>query len=90
MQKINLVDVPVEYRCSPKGKFELRRQQVSLALGGVKDVGRWGGDHPFDIELVSLPPGKMNFPLHIHASQTEHYIILSGTGLLRDAGEGEE
>lgn len=90
VKKANLADVPVEHRCSPKGKFELRRQHVSLALGGVKDVGTWGGGHPFDIERVSLPPGKVNFPLHAHASQTEHYIILSGVGLIRDGEDGEE
>lgn len=90
MKKINLADVSVEHRCSPKGKFELQRQHISLELGGVKDVGPWGGGHPFDIELASLPPGKVNFPLHAHASQTEHYIILSGSGLLRDGQDCEE
>jgi uncharacterized cupin superfamily protein len=87
MNKVNIRDVPEEHRISPKGRFELRRKHVSLALGGKKDVGPWGGGHPFDIELACLPPGKANFPLHSHAAQTEHYAILSGSGILLDGNE---
>lgn len=83
MNKVNLADVPVEHRRSPNGRYELHRQHVSLAMGGIKDTGPWGGGHPFDIELARIAPGKANYPLHSHAAQTEHYIILSGTGLLR-------
>jgi uncharacterized cupin superfamily protein len=82
MIKLNLTDIPVEHRASPKGAFELNRQHISLALGGIKDVGQWGGGHPFDVELTQVPPGKRNFPMHSHAAQTEFYIIISGTGLL--------
>ena len=64
MNKINLADIPVDHRVSPKGQFELHRQHISLALGGIKDVGAWGGGHPFDIERTELPPGKRNFPMH--------------------------
>jgi hypothetical protein len=37
MRKIHLSAVPIELRQSPKGRFELERQHVSLALGGLKD-----------------------------------------------------
>ncbi len=87
MNKINISAVPTDHRRSPKGRFELKRQHVSLALGGIKDVGAWGGGHPFDIELATLPPGKANFPLHSHAAQTEYYIILSGTGFIHDGSD---
>ena len=90
MNQINIAQVPVEHRRSPKGRFELERQHVSLALGGIKNVGAWGGGHPFDIELAKLPPGKANFPIHSHAAQTEYYIILSGTGILRGDKGGEQ
>jgi hypothetical protein len=43
MQKIHLSAVPIEHRRSPKGRFELERQHVSLALGGLKDKGPWAG-----------------------------------------------
>lgn len=87
MQKVNINDVAVEHRVSPKGRFELFRQHMSLALGGKKDAGPWGGGHPFDIELARIPAGKTNYPLHSHAAQTEHYIVLSGSGVLLDARE---
>ncbi len=84
MRKVNITDVAEDHRVSPKGGFELRRRHISLAIGGVKDTGPWGGGHPFDVELTEIPPGKSNFPLHSHAAQTEHYIILSGIGEIVD------
>src|SRR5262249_47337902 len=82
MHIINESKVQEEHRISPKGGYEMFRKHISLALGGVKDVGPWGGGHPFDVELARIPPGKKNFPLHSHAAQTEYYIIISGSGLL--------
>jgi uncharacterized cupin superfamily protein len=84
MRKINIAEVPAEHRRSPKGRFELSRQHVSIALGAEKDAGPWAGGHPFDVELTTLPPGKANYPLHSHAAQTEYYIVISGTGVLRN------
>jgi uncharacterized cupin superfamily protein len=77
--------VPEEHRVSPKGRFEIHRRHVSLALGGIKDTGEWGGGHPFDVELVRLPPGRRNFPAHSHAAQTEYYLVVSGDGQALDA-----
>jgi uncharacterized cupin superfamily protein len=87
MRHINVADVPVEYRHSPRGTYEVFRQHVSLALGGLKDVGPWGGGLPFDVEFATLPPGKRNYPLHSHAAQTEHYIVVAGRGRAID-GQG--
>lgn len=89
MNKISITHVPSEHRRSPQGKFELQRQHVSLALGGVKDGGPWAGGHPFDVELTTLPPGKRNYPLHSHAAQWEHYIFLSGTGVIHTETDGK-
>jgi uncharacterized cupin superfamily protein len=80
---------------SPRGKFQLFRRHISLAMGGKKDTGTWGGGHPFDLELTRLPPGKTNWPYHAHAAQWEMYIVLSGRGQLRtsegksDIGPGD-
>ena len=82
MKKINASDIPRADFKSPKGIFELKRQHLSLALGGVKDQGTFGGGHPFDVELSELPPGKKNYPLHAHAAQWEYYIFLSGSGVM--------
>jgi uncharacterized cupin superfamily protein len=80
MRLINQSEVPVDRKKSPRGAFELARQHISLALGGVKDEGPWGGGHPFDVERVVLFPGKKNYPYHAHAAQTEYYIVLGGRG----------
>ncbi len=88
MKIIHQSDVPTEHRISPKGTFELHRQHISLALGGIKDVGPWGGGHPFDVELTRIPAGKRGYPYHSHAAQTEQYVILAGSGRVRD-GAGE-
>lgn len=90
IKRINEADIPEENRFSPKGVYVTDRQHVSLALGGVKDTGEWGGGHPFDVERTVVPPGKRNYPLHSHAAQWEHYIILAGRGqFLDDEGNAE-
>ena len=85
MKKVIPSEIETETVASPKGDFQIQRQHVSLALGGIKDKGPWANGHPFDVELATLPPGKKNWPLHAHAAQTEFYIILSGTGLVFDS-----
>lgn len=89
MQIINESAVTAEHRISPKGKFEIFRKHMSLALGGAKDRGPWAGGHPFDVELATIPAGKRNYPLHSHAAQTEYYLIVSGHGAVIDDAERE-
>lgn len=81
MKTIKQSDVPLDRITSPKGNFALGRQHISRALS---DQDTSPGRPPFDIELATLPPGKKNYPLHAHAAQTEHFIILSGQGTLID------
>lgn len=89
MRKVNQNELSEERRLSPKGVYEVYRRHLSLAVGGKKDIGLWGGGHPFDIELARIPPGKINYPLHAHAAQYEHYILLSGRGTVRGDSSGE-
>lgn len=84
MEIINEQDVAPMAKTSPKGAFGHSRRHMSLALGGKKDVGVWGGGHPFDVELTTLPAGKQNYPFHAHAAQWEYYIILAGSGRILD------
>lgn len=85
MKHINYHNVAWTEQKSPKGKFHVYRRELTLALGGKKDVGVWGGGHPFDVELTRVPPGATNWPFHQHAAQWEFYIVLSGVGELRYA-----
>ncbi len=83
MKKIHESMIEEEHRVSPKGNFELFRKHISIALGGMPDVGEWGGGQPFDVECARLPSGKKNFPYHAHAAQTEYFLIVSGCGILK-------
>jgi len=67
-------------RGSPQGRFEVVEKHLSLALGALKDVGTEGWGHPFDVSLVRLKPGKVNWPRHEHSAQWEYFIILEGVG----------
>jgi uncharacterized cupin superfamily protein len=90
MNIVNISDIPVDHHRSPKGRFEAKRQHLSLAAGGSKDSGSETGGHPFDVELTRVPPGKSAWPLHSHSSQWEAFIIVSGTGRLLTNGEPKE
>ncbi len=81
MKKVNLNDLQWEERSSPKGRFRMRRKQISIALGNQPHAGPYRGGHPFEVELSCVPPGADNWPLHAHTAQHEFYIILSGTGV---------
>jgi uncharacterized cupin superfamily protein len=70
-------------RRSPKGRFHVFRRNVTEAMGVRPDAGLAGGGHPFDLELIRVPPGAANFPFHSHGAQWELYIIRSGSAELR-------
>ncbi len=86
MRKANLQDIKERERQSPKGKFGRRSKEISVALGRDPEsldlVKRW----PFDLALVSIPKGKSNCPYHSHSSESEMYLVVSGTGSVRDKG----
>jgi uncharacterized cupin superfamily protein len=84
VKKVNLDQVKEEPWQSPKGKYAVSFTGISEALGrdpsSLDLTKRW----PFDLELNRMLPGKSNFPFHAHAAQWEMYLIVSGTGSVRD------
>jgi uncharacterized cupin superfamily protein len=59
---------------SPKGHFGITyRDHISC-----EDTGC-----PFDLQHVTLKPGKKNFPFHTHGSLWELYYAVSGTATMR-------
>lgn len=72
---------------SPKGNFGA----VFRELFTVEETGC-----PFDLEHVTIAPGKRNFPFHSHGAMWEMYYVLSGTATMRtdeetvkvEAGDG--
>jgi uncharacterized cupin superfamily protein len=95
MNSTNLRAVPEEEQRSPSGKFRSWCRNLSLALGGVRNAGLWGGGHPFDLQIRRIPAGAAVCPFHVHFAQWELFVVLSGTATIRagsethTAGKGE-
>jgi uncharacterized cupin superfamily protein len=86
MHKINTNEVePLKWR-SPKGKFAGEGIQVSEALGRERNATDLLQRHPFDVEILRIPPGKAPYPYHSHSAQWEFYHVISGRGSVRHHG----
>ena len=84
MHKVNLSQVPVEeHPPSPSGRFRSFSQNISIALGHIKDSDSKANSYPFDLEICQVPPGVSSSPYHAHSGQSELYLILSGSGKFR-------
>jgi len=83
MKNVHIADLPWEERKSPSGKYHSFFKDISLALGGIRDTGPWGGGHPFDLQLRRVPPGAAVGPLHAHTVQWELFVVLGGTATVR-------
>jgi uncharacterized cupin superfamily protein len=42
--------------------------------------------HPFDVEILRVPPGQTPYLYHSHSAQWEFYHVISGTGIVRHEG----
>lgn len=71
MKLVRTTDVPREAQewKRPGGLYRRLSQEIGAMEGA-----------PFDLELVTLPPGDVNWPYHAHARMWECYLILSGAG----------
>jgi uncharacterized cupin superfamily protein len=90
MKSVHIQQIPEEKRKSPKGVYHLFQKNISLALGGKKDIGLWDGGHPFDLASVRVPAGYKNWPVHRHSAQWELYYILEGEGRYFDGENWNE
>ena len=61
-------------------------KEISEALGREPDSTDLRKRHPFDVEILRIPLGKMPFPHHSHSMQWEFYHVISGTGIARHSG----
>lgn len=90
MHKVNTDKLNSTERASPKGKYGAYVKHVSIALGredGSTDLMK---RHPFDVAIVTIPPGKAYCPYHCHSAQWEFYHVLSGAGKARHEGGATE
>jgi uncharacterized cupin superfamily protein len=87
MHKVNTNELREESWSSPKGTFIGFGKQVSEALGRRRESTDIFQRHPFDIEILRVPPGKTPYPYHLHSAQWEFYHVISGTGTVRNASD---
>ena len=62
MHHVHLDTLPWDEQHSPTQKFHSFSRNVSLALGGLRNTGPWGGGHPFDLQIRRLPPAAAVCP----------------------------
>lgn len=87
MNRTNITAVPEEEQRSPSGKFHSWCRNLSLALGGIRHTGLWGGGHPFDVQIRRIPAGASVCPFHAHLAQWELFVVLKGTATVRAGAE---
>lgn len=83
MRKVNTNNMAEDSWSSPKGKFAGAGKQVSEALGRKPQSMDLMERHPFDVEILRIPPGKTPYPYHSHSVQWEFYHVISGRGVVR-------
>jgi uncharacterized cupin superfamily protein len=83
VKKLPFSAVPEHEQRSPGGKFHSFYRNLSVALGGIRNAGTWGGGHPFDLQLRRVPPGASICPFHSHLGQWELFFVRSGEGTVR-------
>ena len=53
---------------SPQGRFVGAGKQISEALGRKPRSHDLNERHPFDVELLRIPPGATPYPYHAHSN----------------------
>jgi uncharacterized cupin superfamily protein len=85
VQKVNSNELEEIKWSSPKGTFVGSGREISEALGREPTSTDLMKRHPFDVEILRVPPGKRPYPYHSHSAQWEFYHVISGTGAVRHA-----
>ena len=85
MRKVNTRDVEEFSWSSPKGKFSGAGRGISEALGRDPASTDLMKRHPFDVEILRIPPGATPYPFHSHSAQWEFYHVIAGRGVVRHA-----
>lgn len=85
MKIVNTQDVAELTWSSPKGTFVGAGRQISEALGRNPQSMDLRERHPFDVEILRIPPGASPYPYHSHSAQWEFYHVIAGSGVVRDA-----
>jgi uncharacterized cupin superfamily protein len=83
MHKVNTNKMLEITWSSPRGKFAGAGKEVSEELGRKPQSTDLMDRHPFDVEILRVPPGKTPYAYHSHSAQWEFYHVISGCGVVR-------
>jgi uncharacterized cupin superfamily protein len=90
MKKVNTHRLEEYSWQSPKGRFRGHGKGISEALGRDGRSTDLMKRHPFDVEILRIPPGSVPYPYHSHSAQWEFYHVIEGSGKVRhENGETE-
>src|SRR6266550_150232 len=83
MLEVNTARIAEFTWSSPEGEIIGAGKEISEELGRQPDSTDLNERHPFDVEILRIPPGKTPYPYHSHSAQWEFYHVISGTGVVR-------
>ena len=84
MHKVNVREIAED--TWGEGRYKASGVELSIALGRDPLSLDLDKRHPFDVEILRVPPGKVPYPYHSHSAQWEFYHVISGKGQARDDG----
>ena len=85
MHKVNTLRIEEFTWSSPEGEVIGAGKEISEELGRKPASTDLNERHPFDVEILRIPPGKSPYTYHSHSAQWEFYHVISGRGTVRDA-----
>ncbi len=86
--KVNLREIE-EIGWENEGRRGFSRA-ISEALGRKPSSTDVMERHPFDVEVLRVPPGATPYRYHSHSAQWEYYQVIAGYGTVRhDRGRSE-
>jgi len=80
-QKVNLRDLE-EVGWEKEGRRGFGKM-ISEALGRKPDSTDLMERHPFDVEVLRVPPRETPYRFHSHSAQWEYYQVIAGSGTVR-------
>src|SRR5438552_1652702 len=89
MNKVNTTKMAELTWCSPKGKFSGAGKEISETLGRKPESTDLNERHPFDVEILRIPPGKAPYSYHSHSAHCEFYHVISGSVVVRHTEQTE-
>ena len=78
MNKVNVQEIEARTFESPKKHFCTIERSITKALNNQGESRR-----PFEVEYVTVPPGKKAFTYHVHGTQWEFYYAIKGSAHMR-------